>query len=98
MAISRAKGNNKVTIKIPRPLYDKIAAAIADSGYNSVTDFVVYVLRDLVASHAAPTDPDDLGRVQRRLEALGYLDGPAAPTADSPSSVPTNQAKPKGSL
>jgi len=56
------------------------------------------VLRDLVASHAAPTDPDDLGRVQRRLEALGYLDGPAAPTADSPSSVPTNQAKPKGSL
>lgn len=82
MTISRAKSNNKVTLKIPRPLYDKIAAVIAESGYNSVTDFVVYVLRDLMASHTAAasgrTGSDDLDRVKQRLEALGYLEGPKA--------------------
>ena len=41
----------KVTIKIPRPLYDRIAEVIRGAGYNSVTDFVVFVLRDIVASH-----------------------------------------------
>ena len=52
-----ALGSEKVTIKIPRPLYGKIAYVIEGAGYNSVTDFVVYVLRDLVASHEYPARP-----------------------------------------
>lgn len=38
----------KVTLKIPKPLYDRIKVLIDDSGFNSVTDFVVFVLRDVV--------------------------------------------------
>ncbi len=76
---------NKVTLKIPRQLYDKIATVIDDSGYNSVTDFVVYVLRDLVASRGMSVQTDlgeeEIQQVKQRLQALGYLDS----TQESPS-------------
>jgi hypothetical protein len=42
--------NNKVTIKIPRPLYNHIKTIKGNLGFNSVTDFVVYVLRNIVSS------------------------------------------------
>ncbi|MDN5360823.1 MAG: hypothetical protein PWQ84_1886, partial [Thermotogaceae bacterium] len=42
--------SDKVTLKIPRQLYDKLKAIIDETGYSSVTEFVVYVLRDLVSS------------------------------------------------
>jgi Arc/MetJ-type ribon-helix-helix transcriptional regulator len=42
----------KVTVKIPRPLYDRIQTVIADSGFSSPTDFIVFVLRDLVGDRA----------------------------------------------
>ena len=69
---------DKVTIKIPRPLYDKIGRVIDGAGYNSVTDFVVYVMRDLVASHEVVAtelgpDADDIERVKERLRGLGYM-------------------------
>ena len=38
----------KVTVKIPRPLYRKIQQVVEESGFNSPTDFIVYVLRDLM--------------------------------------------------
>ncbi len=40
-----------VTLKIPRPLYVHLKQVIQDSGFHSVTEFVVYVLRDLVSNH-----------------------------------------------
>ena len=46
-----AKGD--VTLKIPRQLYEKLRVVIADTGFHSVTEFVVYVLRDLVSTDAA---------------------------------------------
>ena len=42
-----------VTIKIPRQLYEKLQIIIADTGFHSVTEFIVYVLRDLVSTDAA---------------------------------------------
>ncbi len=42
-----------VTIKIPRPLYEKLQIIIGDTGFHSVTEFIVYVLRDLVSTEAA---------------------------------------------
>ncbi len=45
----------KVTLKIPKPLYDHIKQLIAGSGFNSVTDFVVFVLRDVVYEGKQPT-------------------------------------------
>jgi Arc/MetJ-type ribon-helix-helix transcriptional regulator len=72
---------SKVTLKIPRPLYRKLQAIIEGSGFNSVTDFVVYVLRDLVSTReASPTETgaepftaQELEIVRKRLKGLGYL-------------------------
>jgi len=44
---------SKVTIKIPRPLYRKIQQVVEDSGFDSPTDFIVYVLRDLMGEAEA---------------------------------------------
>ena len=38
-----------VTLKIPRPLYDQLKQVIQGSGFHSVTEFAVYVMRDLVS-------------------------------------------------
>jgi hypothetical protein len=75
---TRSRSGDKVTIKIPRPLYEKIGAAIEGAGYDSVTDFVVHVLRDVVAAHELagedrPYSDQDLEKVKARLRALGYL-------------------------
>jgi hypothetical protein len=42
-----------VTLKIPRPLYEQLKQVIQESGFHSVTEFAVYVLRDLVSHHSA---------------------------------------------
>lgn len=42
-----------VTLKIPRPLYEQLKQVISGSGFHSVTEFAVYVLRDLVSHHGA---------------------------------------------
>ncbi len=77
MSQEKKINNSKVTIKIPRQLYDKVSAVIDDSGYNSVTDFVTYVLRDLIASRETSGKPDisakDIESVKAKLKALGYL-------------------------
>jgi hypothetical protein len=69
--------DGKVTIKIPRRLYDRLRNIIEDSGFNSVTDFIVYVMRD-IASVGITEGGDRLTReeieqIRRRLKNLGYL-------------------------
>ena len=74
---------SKVTVKIPRPLYRKIQLVVEDSGFNSPTDFIVYVLRDLIGEHEAsiarsgndeqPWSEEELEEVKRKLKNLGYL-------------------------
>ena len=72
--------NEKVTIKIPRRLYLKIQEMIGESGFNSVTDFVVYVLRDVLSEtnshedHNEEFSPDELKALKQKLRNLGYLD------------------------
>ena len=71
-----AKEKDKVTIKIPRPLYEKLKVILEGSGYNSVTDFVVFVLRDLVATSLRADEKlseRDVDVIKRRLKDLGYL-------------------------
>ena len=41
----------QVTLKIPRPLYERLKVVIDGSGFHSVTEFAVYVLRDLASHH-----------------------------------------------
>ena len=67
--------HKKTTIKIPEPLYRKIGELIEDTGYNSVTDFITFVLRDLVGNAAADRSEGDvdMDRTRRKLKGLGYL-------------------------
>ncbi len=47
-----------VTLKIPRPLYEQLKQVIQESGFHSVTEFAVYVLRDLLSHHVpTPSSP-----------------------------------------
>jgi Arc/MetJ-type ribon-helix-helix transcriptional regulator len=67
----------KVTIKIPRPLYANLKEIIKGTGFNSVTDFIVYALRDIVSFHGRaegePLTRDEIRLIRERLKSLGYL-------------------------
>ena len=71
------KGHDKVTIKIPRPLYDNLSKIIEESGFNSVTEFIVYVLRDLISLKSMKKEPalsqDEIEMIKKRLKSLNYL-------------------------
>ena len=55
---------------------DSAIAVVDGSGFNSPTDFIVYVLRDLMGEaeeHANEFNQDELDEVKRKLKNLGYL-------------------------
>jgi len=69
---------NKVTIKIPKPLYEKLKVSIEGSGFSSVTEFVVYVLRDLVSHQEISKESSNLSAkeieaIRKRLKSMGYF-------------------------
>jgi Arc/MetJ-type ribon-helix-helix transcriptional regulator len=68
---------DKVTIKIPRPLYENLSQIIEGGGFNSVTEFIVYILRDLVSSRSVKKEPSlsksEIELIKKRLKSLGYL-------------------------
>jgi len=61
--------SDTVTLKIPRPLYERLQLLIEGTGFRSVTEFALFVLRDL-----AGPDLEDLEVVRKRLQELGYLE------------------------
>jgi hypothetical protein len=72
----KSRSAGKTTIKLPTPLYTRIAEMIDGAGYNSVTDFVVHVMRDLVGQCGRegkhPTQKE-IDETKRKLKNLGYL-------------------------
>ena len=67
---------DKVTLKIPRPIYDKLKTVITGSGFSSVNEFVVYILRDLISSGLEDTEDlskKEIDAIRQRLKNLGYL-------------------------
>lgn len=84
MSVFKEKSvNSKVTIKIPGILYNRISEIVAESGFNSVTDFIVYVLRDLVSIQDETStsrkmedvslSKNEVEAIRKRLKSLGYL-------------------------
>ena len=78
--MSASKGrSDKVTLKIPRPLYNRLRQLVAGTGFNSVTEFAVFVLRDIVSPSELISKPDEtltkveVDAVRSRLKKLGYL-------------------------
>jgi len=71
-------GRDKVTIKIPRKLYQRLQTAIGGTGFGSVTEFIVFVMRDLVAGGQVERheglNEQEVDLIRKRLRALGYLD------------------------
>jgi Arc/MetJ-type ribon-helix-helix transcriptional regulator len=68
---------SRVTVKIPRPLYRRIQLVIENTGFSSPTDFIVFVLRDLMGEvEAKPNEeftPEELRAIKQKLKNLGYL-------------------------
>jgi len=82
----RTKPMDLVTLKIPRPLYQRVRQLIEGTGFRSVTEFTTYVLRDLAAQPAPPREKPaakkkvsprmtdaELKAARQRLKELGYL-------------------------
>lgn len=67
---------DKVTIKIPRPLYNRLKNIIGESGFSSVNEFIVYVLRDLVSmgiNQKEELSKEETEAIKKRLKTLGYF-------------------------
>jgi len=64
-------------VSIPVQLFDKIEEQIKGTGFPSVSSYVAYVLREVLAGGhekgEIPFTKDDEKRVRERLRALGYL-------------------------
>jgi Arc/MetJ-type ribon-helix-helix transcriptional regulator len=68
---------DEVRIRIPESLYREVETMVKDTGFSTVEDFILYVLRDLISSGTLKEDPsltrEEVDEVRKRLEALGYL-------------------------
>ncbi|AEA47025.1 hypothetical protein [Archaeoglobus veneficus] len=67
------------TVSIPVQLYEKIKQRIEGTGFTSVSDYVTYVLREVLASLEEEEKEEvftkeEEEKVKERLRALGYLD------------------------
>ncbi|MFH0817353.1 MAG: CopG family transcriptional regulator [Candidatus Micrarchaeota archaeon] len=78
----RKSGKRKskfTTISIPVPLYEKTRAMVEGTGFTSVSDYVTFVLRELIAGTSQDKTKQVFTRadermVKGRLKALGYID------------------------
>lgn len=67
------------TVSIPVTLHDRIEKMIGEkTGFKSTSDYVTYVLREVVAMHETkkvpePFTSEDIEEIKTRLKALGYL-------------------------
>jgi hypothetical protein len=73
---NKLMSKDKVTLKIPRPLYERLSSIISESGFSSVNEFVVYVLRDLVSlglDDQKELTKEETEAIKKRLKTLGYF-------------------------
>jgi Arc/MetJ-type ribon-helix-helix transcriptional regulator len=67
------------TVSIPVSLHDRIHELIVKKkSFKSVSDYVTYVLREVVVMHESDEVPEaftseDVEQIRSRLRALGYL-------------------------
>lgn len=73
----KAMKGNKVTIKIPRKLYTKLRKLIKGTGFSSVTEFIVFTMRTIVAggkiSEKGKYEKKEIKEIKKRLKTLGYI-------------------------
>jgi Arc/MetJ-type ribon-helix-helix transcriptional regulator len=69
------------SVAIPTSLFEKIKERIDGTDFASVSSYIVYVLREVLATTSDEAQPErealskeDEEKVKERLKALGYLD------------------------
>ena len=75
---SRERKTQYTTVSIPVTLYNRIKKLIEGTGFTSVSQYVTYVLREVIAAHeeAAGEEPfteEDKKRIIEKLKKLGYI-------------------------
>ena len=69
--------HDRVTIKIPGKLYQKLTQMTEGAGFSSVTEFVVFAMGNLASSGAIRGEDklteEEVGVIGERLRRLGYL-------------------------
>jgi len=69
--------HDKVTIKIPRELYQRLVQMIRGTGFSSVTEFIVFVMRSLASTGDIKGEDrlteEEVKAIRERLRRLGYL-------------------------
>jgi Arc/MetJ-type ribon-helix-helix transcriptional regulator len=69
-----------ITVSIPTPVCGKIEKRLAGTGFSSVSDYITFVLNEVVSDTceeedaAVPFTKEDEDNVKERLRALGYID------------------------
>ncbi|RLE90655.1 MAG: hypothetical protein DRJ46_03565 [Thermoprotei archaeon] len=71
-------GGKYTTVSIPTTLYRRIKKIIQGTGFTSVSSFVTYILREVVASYEdrideEPFTEEDKQAILEKLRKLGYL-------------------------
>ena len=68
---------SKVTIKIPRELYQKLRAMVSGTGFSSVSEFIIFVMRSLASGGELGGEDrftaEEIRAIRDRLRKLGYL-------------------------
>lgn len=68
---------NKVTIKIPRVLYEKLKKRIKGTSFSSVNQFIVHCMRDVVSVGGLTAEnkltEKEIAIIKERLRSLGYI-------------------------
>jgi len=66
----------KVSVEIPKDLYDKIKEEYIDNGeFKSVEEFIKFVLKEVLSEEEQESvyTPEEEEEIKRRLRSLGYL-------------------------
>ena len=79
MAKKNSGAGRNVTLKIPAELYHNLSQLIEGTGFRSVTEFAVHVLRDVASGGslelgASGFTAREAEAIRERLRALGYIE------------------------
>ncbi len=66
------EGRKYTTITIPRPLFEKLQEQIKDTGFSSVSDYVTFILREMLSDLKNKGSSNRDGVIEK-LRALGYV-------------------------
>ena len=71
-----AETGKYTTVSIPVELADKSRDFIKDTGFKNLSDYVTFILREIIATKnewGSATSREEEERVKEKLRRLGYL-------------------------